>query len=88
MYFSIDAVSNVLSVDMQKDFLLKGGFGDSQAADFTRVQGTIKPTISLLKAARNAGLSVIHTREGHLADLSDCPEPKLKRQSRAPRVSD
>jgi nicotinamidase-related amidase len=37
----------------------------------------------LLAAARRAGITVVHTREGHLPDLSDCHEWKLERSRRA-----
>ncbi|KAI9729276.1 MAG: hypothetical protein M1834_006947 [Cirrosporium novae-zelandiae] len=75
-------------IDMQRDFLLKDGFGYIQAGDagVETVQATIKPTLAILKAFRECGLQVIHTREGHRPDLRDCPTPKLIRQARAPKT--
>jgi hypothetical protein len=52
-------------VDMQKDFLLPGGFGEIQGANLERVQKTIAPTLAVLQLARQVKLPVIHTREGN-----------------------
>ncbi|OKL62680.1 hypothetical protein UA08_01347 [Talaromyces atroroseus] len=75
-------------IDMQRDFLLKDGFGYIQAgeAGVEKVQATIKPTLAVLRAFRECGLHVIHTREGHRPDLRDLPTPKLLRQARAPET--
>ncbi|KZO89552.1 amidase signature enzyme [Calocera viscosa TUFC12733] len=68
-------------VDMQRDFLEAGGFGDIQSGgNLQAVRAVVAPIMRLLNAARDAGLTVIHTREGHAPDLSDCPTPKLNRQ--------
>jgi allophanate hydrolase len=74
-------------IDMQRDFLLKDGFGYIQAGDagVAKVQATIKPTLAVLRMFRERGIHVIHTREGHRPDLRDLPTPKLLRQARAPR---
>lgn len=74
----------LLVIDMQRDFLLQGGFGDIQGGSLDAVQASIGPTKMLLNVFRNAGLSVFHTREGHRPDLSDCPSSKLNRQAAAP----
>jgi nicotinamidase-related amidase len=72
-------------IDMQRDFLLKGGFGDLQSASqLAAVQKIIPTTLSVLQAFRNAGMTVIHTREGHEPSLLDCPPPKLTRQKASP----
>ncbi|KUL91853.1 hypothetical protein ZTR_01025 [Talaromyces verruculosus] len=75
-------------IDMQRDFLLKGGFGHIQAGDagVAKVQATIKPTLAVLRMFRERGIHVIHTREGHRPDLRDLPTPKLLRQARAPKT--
>ncbi len=78
--FSFDPDSTALLViDMQRDFLLPGGFGESLGNDVSQLRRTIEPLAALLTAWRTAGLKVIHTREGHLPDLSDCPPAKLRR---------
>jgi nicotinamidase-related amidase len=80
--FSFDLSSTALIViDMQRDFLLPGGFGESLGNDVKQLRRTIEPLAALLAAGRAAGLKVIHTREGHMPDLSDCPPAKLKRGS-------
>jgi nicotinamidase-related amidase len=75
-------------IDMQKDFLLPGGFGDFLGNDVTLLQRTIAPIRALLAAARRMGMTVVHTREGHLPDLSDCPPTKLSRWPAGTRIGD
>ncbi|MCM4084428.1 cysteine hydrolase family protein [Paractinoplanes hotanensis] len=78
--FSFDTDSTVLLViDMQRDFLLPGGFGESLGNDVSQLSRTIEPLSTLMAAWRAAGLPIVHTREGHLPDLSDCPPAKLAR---------
>jgi allophanate hydrolase len=74
----------LLVIDMQRDFLLADGFGEIQGGNLEAVQASIAPTKKLLEACRAAGLTIVHTREGHKPDLSDCPSSKLVRQSAAP----
>ncbi|KAF7552005.1 hypothetical protein G7Z17_g4614 [Cylindrodendrum hubeiense] len=84
--FAFDpAHTALLVIDMQRDFLLAGGFGDIQGGNLDAVQASIAPTKKLLEACRDAGLKIFHTREGHKPDLSDCPSSKLVRQSAAPQ---
>src|SRR3954469_9040475 len=66
-------------IDMQRDFLLPGGFGESLGNDVSQLRRTIEPLAALIAAWRTAGLPIIHTREGHQPDLSDCPPSKLAR---------
>jgi nicotinamidase-related amidase len=74
----------LLVIDMQRDFVSPGGFGEIQGGDLRMVQESIAPTKALLEACRKAGLQIFHTREGQLPDLSDCPSSKLHRQAVAP----
>ena len=69
----------LLVIDMQRDFLEPGGFGESLGNDVSQLRRTIAPLAAFLGTWRAAGLPVIHTREGHLPDLSDCPPAKLAR---------
>ncbi len=57
----------------------QGGFGEALGNDVSRVRTAIAPCTEVLAAARQKGIMVIHTREGHRADLSDCPPAKLTR---------
>ncbi|GAA3692572.1 cysteine hydrolase family protein [Gordonia hankookensis] len=75
-------------IDMQRDFLLPGGFGETLGNDVAQLQRVVGPLADLLAAARAADLMVIHTREGHLPDLSDCPPAKLNRGAPSKRIGD
>ena len=78
------AKTALLVIDMQRDFLLDGGFGQIQGGSLEAVQASIPPTRQLLNICRRAGLAIFHTREGHKPDLSDCPSSKIFRQAAAP----
>jgi biuret amidohydrolase len=78
----------MLIIDMQRDFLEPGGFGDALGNDVTLLRKTIAPTRRLLDAARRAGLTIIHTREGHRADLADLAPAKKARGRFATGIGD
>ena len=69
----------LLLIDMQRDFLEPGGFGESLGNDVSLLRSTIEPNRRLLAAWRAAGLLAIHTREGHRPDLADLPPTKKVR---------
>ncbi|MCI3918964.1 cysteine hydrolase [Paenibacillus sp. TRM 82003] len=69
-------------IDMQNDFCAPGGFGEKLGNDVSATRRIIPVVAEALAAAREAGMTVIHTREGHLPDLSDCPPSKLRRSKR------
>jgi nicotinamidase-related amidase len=75
-------------IDMQRDFLTAGGFGEALGNDVSRLAATIPPCGNMLSRAREKGLLVIHTREGHRPDLSDVPPAKLTRGSHQLRIGD
>ena len=66
-------------IDMQRDFVDPGGFGEALGNDVSLLQKAIAPTRRVLDAARKKGLLVVHTREGHRPDLSDLPLNKKLR---------
>jgi biuret amidohydrolase len=66
-------------IDMQRDFLEPGGFGEMLGNDVSQLRGTIEPNRRLLTRWRAEGLQVIHTREGHRSDLTDLPPAKKAR---------
>ena len=66
----------LLLIDMQRDFLEPGGFGEMLGNDVSQLRRTIGPNQRLLAAWRDRGWQVMHTREGHRPDLSDLPHAK------------
>ncbi len=69
----------VLIIDMQRDFVDPGGFGEALGNDVSLLRKAIAPTRQILDAARKKKMLVIHTREGHRQDLSDLPRNKKLR---------
>ena len=82
------ASTALLIIDMQRDFVEPGGFGAALGNDVSPLQAVIAPCKRMLDAARAMGLMVIHTREGHSADLADCPPSKIERGRGAIRIGD
>jgi nicotinamidase-related amidase len=78
----------LIVIDMQRDFLLPGGFGETLGNDVSQLAKVVPPLQRVLAAARDAGLLVIHTREGHKPDLSDLPPAKLNRGAPSMRIGD
>ena len=73
-------------IDMQRDFLEPGGFGETLGNDVSLLAAAVEPCRRLIAAARAHGLLVIHTREGHRADLSDAPRAKVERGAPTTRI--
>jgi len=76
----------VIIIDMQRDFLEPGGFGESLGNDVSLLAAAIAPCKRLLAAARATGMMVVHTREGHRPDLSDAPLAKIERGAPGKRI--
>ncbi len=78
--FTCDIKNTALVIiDMQRDFCAPGGFGERLGNDITPTRRIIPAIAALLNLFRKHGGMIIHTREGHLPDLSDCPPSKLAR---------
>ncbi len=76
----------LIIIDMQRDFLEPGGFGETLGNDVSLLHAAVAPCRAVLAAAREHGLLVIHTREGHRPDLSDAPPAKVERGSPSMRI--
>lgn len=80
--------SALIVIDMQRDFIEDGGFGASLGNDVAPLQAIVSTTARLIAAARTAGICVVHTRECHAPDLSDCPPAKRERGMPRLRIGD
>jgi nicotinamidase-related amidase len=85
--FPRDRLALVL-IDMQRDFIEPGGFGAALGNDVSALGAVVPRAERLLAGCRRAGLLVVHTKEAHRPDLSDCPPAKLRRGSSTLRIGD
>jgi len=76
-------LSALIVIDMQRDFLDPGGYAATVGMDISALRRPIPFIRELLDHARSNGMLVVHTREGHRPDLSDCPSVKLSRSHQA-----
>ncbi|MEM1255100.1 MAG: isochorismatase family cysteine hydrolase [Cyanobacteria bacterium P01_H01_bin.21] len=74
-----DSQVALVIIDMQRDFLEPGGFGEALGNDISRLQSIIPTVQRLQQIFRERGLPIIQTKEGHRADLNDCPTAKRDR---------
>ena len=87
LVFDLQSTALVV-IDMQRDFVEPGGFGEALGNDVSILRACIEPCRRVLEAGRRLGLTIIHTREGHRPDLSDCPPAKITRGRGARRIGD
>jgi len=85
--FTLEKTALVM-IDFQRDFVYPGGFGEALGNDVSLLLKAVKPAQKVLEACRAAGMFVIHTREGHRADLSDLPRSKRERGNAPLRIGD
>jgi nicotinamidase-related amidase len=78
----------LIVIDMQRDFVEPGGFGATLGNDVNLLQAIIPAAKKLLDVCRKAGMTVVHTRESHRPDLSDCPPAKRLRGNPSLRIGD
>ena len=76
----------VVMIDMQRDFLEPGGFGETLGNKVALLAAAVEPCKALLAAARRRHMLIVHTREGHRPDLSDAPRAKLERGAPSMRI--
>jgi nicotinamidase-related amidase len=87
--FTFDpAHAALVCIDFQRDFMEPGGFGETLGNDVSTLRATIEPTKAVLDAWRQRGWTVIHTREGHRADLGDLFPSKANRGKPTLRIGD
>ncbi len=78
----------LIIIDMQRDFLEPGGFGDALGNDVSRLQAIVPTLKQLLETFRAYQLPIFHTVECHQPDLSDCPPSKLNRGQGSLKIGD
>ncbi len=76
----------LIVIDMQRDFLEPGGFGEALGNDVSLLGRVVEPLRALKNRARHAGMLIVHTREGHRSDLSDAPRAKVERGAPTMRI--
>lgn len=85
--FEVPATA-LLLIDFQRDFMEPGGFGETLGNDVGHLAPCVAPTQTVLAAWRAIGGVVVHTRESHKPDLSDCPAAKRHRGQPSLRIGD
>lgn len=78
----------LIVIDMQRDFIEPGGFGESLGNDVSRLAAIVPTVARLIAGCRAAGVTVIYTKECHRPDLSDCPPSKRSRGNPRTRIGD
>ena len=87
-YHFVPSSTALVIIDMQRDFIEPGGFGETLGNDVSLLEAIVPACQSVLRAWRKLGGVVVHTREAHLPDLSDCPPAKRERGNPSLRIGD
>jgi nicotinamidase-related amidase len=82
------ATTALVLIDMQRDFIEPGGFGETLGNDVSLLSAIVPSCQTVLDAWRSAGGLVVHTQEAHRADLTDCPPTKRDRGNPPLRIGD
>ena len=82
------ATTALIVIDMQRDFIEPGGFGEALGNDVSRLAAIVPTVGELIAWCRGRGIRVLHTREGHRPDLGDCPPAKRRRGAPKLRIGD
>jgi nicotinamidase-related amidase len=87
--FTLDPERTALVViDMQREFIEPGGFGASLGNEISRLEAIIPTVRELIRLFRSKRWPIIHTRENHAPDLSDCPPSKMRRGKPGLQIGD
>jgi nicotinamidase-related amidase len=78
----------IVMIDMQRDFLEPGGFGETLGNDVSLLTKAIAPAKALFAAARKLKMLIVHTREGHRPDMADAHPAKVERGAPSMRIGD
>lgn len=78
----------ILVIDFQRDFIEPGGFGESLGNDVSILSKIVPTAKAVLDLCRSLGIPVVHTKEAHKPDLSDCPKAKRTRGNPPRRIGD
>lgn len=87
-YKFVPKCTALIVIDMQRDFIEPGGFGEALGNDVSQLEAAVPVVGSLLDLARSLSMVIIHTRESHQLDLSDCPPSKRSRGDPIYRIGD
>jgi nicotinamidase-related amidase len=87
-YLLDEAHTALVVIDMQRDFIEPGGFGHALGNDVARLAAIVPTVARLLDLFRQKNWPIIHTREAHKPDLSDCPPAKIRRGNASLRIGE
>lgn len=78
----------LFAIDMQRDYLEAGGYGSSLGLDPGPSRAIIPAMQALINGFRAHGMPIVHTKQCHKPDLSDCPPAKRRRGRQPLKIGD